>query len=210
VACLWVQRRTRRFVCLCLGTQRRARFLCSLVIGYHVIGPSLAATVCVCDLRLRIFIEDPTASSLAISMLVSVDTCVMSVGIMSHSPFLCLLVTDITQSAHHPAARFALDLRLRIFITDPTASSLPACSYPSIHVACLLASSFSYSPYYLLVIGYHAIGPSLERLVISGRIYAWRTQQTPACQHARISQYIWHFTCDWVSRYRPITDTACF
>ena len=76
-------------------------------------------------------------------MLVSVDTCGISVLYHAHSPFL--FACDRV-SRNWPITRTACDLRLCTFIEDPTASSLSACSYQSIHVACLLYTT-SHSPF---------------------------------------------------------------
>ena len=101
-----------------------------------------------------------------VSTLVSVDKYGMSASTTTHSlPRRFYSPANGQPSFHRPSlARLILDLQLRTFIEDPTASSLSACSYPSIHVACLFHST-SNSP--LLI------------------------------------------ACDWVSRNRPITRTAC-
>ena len=70
----------------------------------------------------------------AASILVSVDVCSTLIIIMSHSPY-CLLVIGHIYFIGPELARLLISGCIRI--EDPTTSSLSACSYLSIHVACL-------------------------------------------------------------------------
>ena len=142
------------------------------MIGYHVIGPSLARlefSGCAHSLRTQ---QPPTWLSVCSYPSIHV-ACLFCTT--SHSP---LLFACDRVSRNRPITRTARVLRLRTFIEDSTAPSLSACSYPSIHVAVdSTASSLSACSYQsihvaclfytthsrrfcLLVIGYHAIGPS--------------------------------------------------
>ena len=167
----------------CLFYTTHSRRFCLLVIGYHAIGPSPHG---LCSQAVHV--HSGINSLKPVSMLVSDDTCGMSVLYHAHSP---LLFACDRVSRNRPITRTACDLRLRTFIEDSTASSLSACSYQSIHGACLFYTTHT-RRFCLLAIGYHAIGPSLARLVISGCAPSLRTQQPPVYQHARIRRYMGH------------------
>ncbi len=141
----------------------------------------------------------------------------MSVLYHAHSP---LLFACDRVSRNRPITRTACVLRLRTFIEDSTASSLSACSYQTIHVACLFYTT-SHSPF-LIACDRASRNRPITRTARVLRLRTFIEDSTApilsACSYPSIHVACRFYTtshsslliaCDRVSRNRPITRTAC-